>query len=555
MLLWAVVVGITGAYATTMFRQGIDLLQRSFGPETTNFVEVAAQLSWQAKVGFPTIGGLVAGFCLLIARRQVAAGPVDYMEAVTVGTGVVPVGASIWRSLSSLFSIASEGSIGREGPMVRLAALCSSAIGRFMQFEPSQLRMLVACGAAAGITSAYSAPIAAAFFVTELVLGCMTMEWFGPILVSSGVANITMRALPGYHPAYQMPTFPPVTGFEVLPFVAWGLICGVVAPRFLQLVAASKTNFAKLPIPLPLRLALGGLLVGGISVWAPEVWGNGYETVNSLLHQPWTWVALTTILCLKVLATLATAGSGAVGGVFTPTLFVGAALGCLYGTAVNALWPHMETAPFAFAIVGMGAFLAAATNAPLMAILMIFEMTLSYEVILPLMLASVIAYFVAKKSEHISMYEVTVRRGRANSDRARLASLRICELLKPAETVVDLNASVDEVTRIFLRHPVKHVYIVEENQNFRGVVTTESLIAELALPVELRRKTVTEFVVTNFNLLTPDMTLSEALAMFLKFRGERLPVVEIEGETSKILGVVHKSALLDAYLRMDAASR
>ncbi|WP_179214254.1 chloride channel protein, partial [Paraburkholderia caledonica] len=185
-----------------------------------------------------------------------------YMEAVTMGDGVVPVWQSMWRSISSLFTIATGGSIGREGSMVQLAALCSSIIGRCVRFDPARLRMLVACGAAAGITSAYNAPIAGAFFVTELVLGCMAMEWFGPILVSSVVANITMRQFAGYRPPYQMPVFPTITGIEVLPFIVLGLLCGVLAPRFLLLLSASKKGFGKVPLPLPLKLGLGGLIVG-----------------------------------------------------------------------------------------------------------------------------------------------------------------------------------------------------------------------------------------------------------------------------------------------------
>ncbi len=154
------------------------------------------------------------------------------------------------------------------------------------------------------------------------------------------VANITMREFAGYKPPYEMPVFPIVTGLEVVLFVVLGLLCGAIAPRFLSLLAASKKRFSTLPLPLPVQLALGGLAVGIISIWWPEVWGNGYEVVNSLLHEPWTWGALLTVLLMKIVATAATAGSGAVGGIFfTPTLFVGAVLGCLYGLAVYAIWP------------------------------------------------------------------------------------------------------------------------------------------------------------------------------------------------------------------------
>jgi len=555
MLLWAVVVGIAGACATAAFREGIHLLQKGFGGEPGNFVEMARDLPLPSRVALPAMGGLIAGGCLVMSRRRSSKSGADYMDAVTTGDGVVPVWHSLWRSLSSLFSIACGGSIGREGPMVQLAALCASVIGQFVRFDAGRLRILVACGAAAGVTSAYSAPIAGAFFVTELVLGSMAMEWFGPILVSSVVANITMRQFAGYRPPYRMPAFPAIAGADVLPFIVLGLLCGVLAPRFLHLLAASRNGFGKLALPLPLKLALGGLIVGTLSIWAPEVWGNGYEVVNSLLHQPWTWTTLAFVLVIKVVATLATAGSGAVGGVFTPTLFVGAAVGCLFGMGMHDVLPQISVPPFAYAMVGMGALLAAATNAPLMAILMIFEMTLSYEVVLPLMLSCVVAYFVARNAEHTSMYEVTVRRNRDRRDQSRLAATCMRELIQPAGTVIRLDTGIEEMTRMFIAHPVKYLYVVDAKQQFSGVVALDKLTHRLAFEsVPCRAATARDFLQPEFDVLTPDMTLAEAVQRFRDFRGERLPVIDATAPSPSIIGVVYKSALLDAYARMHCAA-
>jgi CIC family chloride channel protein len=543
MLVWAVIVGVAGAFATALFRDGIDGLQRLFGGANGNFVEMATRLPWPVRVALPAAGGLIAGVCLLIARRQTSAqAHADYMEAVTIGDGVVPVSQSLWRSISSLFTIASGGSIGREGSMVQLAALSASLIGRWVHFDPPRLRLLVACGAAAGITSAYNAPIAGAFFVTEIVLGSIAMESFGPIVVSSVVANITMREFAGYRPAYEMPVFPTVTGVEVL------------APYFLRLLAASKQRFAKLPLPLPIRLGLGGLIVGVISIWYPEVWGNGYEVVNSILRHPWTWEALAAVLLFKIVATAATAGSGAVGGIFTPTLFVGAVVGCLFGLAAHAIWPHSTSAPFAYAMVGMGAFLAAATHAPLMAILMIFEMTLSYQVMLPLMLSCVVAFFIARASAQTSMYEVTLRRNRDEKERLRLAATQMRELVKPAETIVPLDADVKTMTRVFLEYPVKYLYVVDADGQFRGVVALKDITSDLLDEGNTDIKSAADYLQPHFDVLTPDMSLGEALQHFLAFQGERLPVIDCAARPV-LLGVVYKTSLLDAYFRLNPASR
>ncbi|WP_106857763.1 ClcB-like voltage-gated chloride channel protein [Caballeronia novacaledonica] len=555
MLVWAVVVGVAGAFATSVFREGIQVLQRLLGNPSEGLVALAHTLPWPVRVLLPAVGGLIAGVCLLIARRHASKNvSTDYMEAVTIGDGVVPVWQSLWRSLSSLITISSGGSIGREGSMVQLAALVSSLVGRWVHFDPPRLRLLVACGAAAGITSAYNAPIAGAFFVTELVLGSMAMESFGPIVVSSVVANITMREFAGYRPPYEMPVFPTVTGVEVLLFVVLGLLSGVLAPHFLRLLAASKKRFSTLPLPLPVRLALGGLIVGVISIWWPEVWGNGYEVVNSLLHEPWTWTALLTVLVFKIIATAATAGSGAVGGIFTPTLFVGAVFGCLYGIGVHSIWPDSTSAPFAYAMVGMGAFLAAATHAPLMAILMIFEMTLSYQVMLPLMLACVIAYFIARTSEQTSMYEVTLRRNRDEKERLRLAATQMRELVKPADTVVPLTANIKDMTRVFLEYPVKYLYVVDEAECFRGVVALKDITSDLLDEHDTKTKTAADYLQPQFDVLTPDMSLGEALQHFLAFQGERLPVIEKKTQPL-LLGVVYKTSLLDAYFRLNPTSR
>lgn len=551
MLVWSVIVGMAGAFATIAFREAIALLQLVFSGTEGSFVAIARGLPPAVRIVLPALGGLVAGLLLLVARRGSERGNhIDYMEAVAIGDGVVPVWKSLWRSASSLFTIASGGSIGREGPMVQLAALAGSLIGRWVHFDPPRLRLLVACGAAAGITSAYSAPIAGAFFVTEIVLGSIAMESFGPVVVSSVVANITMREFTRYSPPYQMPVFPPIAGLEVLLFVALGVLCGAMAPQFLRLLDGAKAGFARLALPLPVKLALGGLVVGVLSVWAPEVWGNGYSVVNSILHSPWTWTALATVVIFKLVATAATVGSGAVGGVFTPTLFVGAVLGSLFGEGMHALWPHATSAPFAYAMVGMGAFLAGATQAPLMAILMIFEMTLSYQVVLPLMLSCVVAYFVARAIGKTSMYDITLHRNREQQERMRLRATQMRELIRPAATVVPPTATVQDMTRVFLEYPVKYLYVTDRENRFLGVVALKDITSDLLEKRETSTKTAADYLQSQFDVLTPDMPIGVALQHFMAFQGERLPVVE-SLQCPTLAGVVYKTSLLDAYCRMN----
>ncbi len=404
----AALMGLLGALATVVFREMLGWAQMLLGGEDAphGMVSLARGLSPWQRFLMPAIGGAVAGAILQLAATWLPKrGAADYMEAISIGRGVIGFRQTVARSLSSIFSIGSGASIGREGPMVQLAAMLSSLTGRYLVLPPRHLRLLVACGATAGITAAYNAPIAGALFISEIVYGVIASATLVPLVVSSVVANIVTRQILHYDAVFHMPPFTFVSGWEVINYLGLGVIAGLAAPQFLRFLDTARAGFGRLPAPLWIRMALGGLIVGALSVVNPEVWGNGYSVVNSMLHTQWAWQAVAAILLLKTLATAASVGSGAVGGVFTPTLFVGAALGALYGTGLQALFPAGDlSAVSSYAVVGMGALLAATTYAPLMSILMIFEMTLSYEVMLPLMLACITAYVIAHRIRPDSVY-------------------------------------------------------------------------------------------------------------------------------------------------------
>ncbi len=410
------VMGVLGALATVVFRELLGWMQILLGGGDVphGMVSLARGLDPWQRFLMPAAGGAIAGIILQLAARWLPhRGAADYMEAISVGRGVIGFRQTVARSLSSIFSIGSGASIGREGPMVQLAAMCSSLTGRYLVLPPRHLRLLVACGATAGITAAYNAPIAGAIFISEIVYGVISTATLVPLAVASVVANIVTRQVLHYDAVFHMPPFDFVSGWEVINYLGLGLIAGLAAPQFLRFLDLSRTLFQRLPFPLWARMAAGGLIVGALSVLNPAVWGNGYSVVNSMLHTQWAWQAVAAILLLKTLATAASVGSGALGGVFTPTLFVGAALGALYGTALQRLFPAGSlSAVSSYAVVGMGALLAATTHAPLMSILMIFEMTLSYEVMLPLMLACMTGYVVAQRIRPASVYAKSLARNR-----------------------------------------------------------------------------------------------------------------------------------------------
>ncbi|HEY4318298.1 MAG TPA: ClcB-like voltage-gated chloride channel protein [Herbaspirillum sp.] len=557
MLLWAAAAGVLGALATVGFRECIALIQVLLSGRSGSFVDMGSSFAWPARLLVPAAGGIAAGALLVWAERVGRKGRsahADYMEAVSIGDGSIPVRQTLIRSASSLVTIGSGGSIGREGSMVQLAALGASVLGRIAHLPATRLRLLVACGAAAGIAAAYNAPIAGAFFVSEIVLGAIVMKNFGPVVVAAVVSNITMRGLPGYTPVFAMPQFPDIAGVEIPLFVVLGLAAGILAPQFLRLLQFSREQFRRTALPLPLRLGLGGLLMGLISVQSPEVWGNGYSVVNSLLHTDWLWWSVLAIVLFKVAATALIVGSGAVGGIFTPTLFVGAALGILFGQGVHLLWPAATSAPFAYAMVGMGAFLSAATSAPLMAMLMIFEMTLSHQTLLPLMLSCVVAYFTAAGIGGLSMYDITSRRHRDEKERLALRGSHMRDLIKPAETVLPIDASFAELTDMFLRHPVKYIYIVDNDNHYCGAVALQDLTSSLLEQTAqdgAAGKTAADFLRRGFlHVVTADMSLAEGLQRFLDHQGERLPAIQ-SLEQPLLLGAVYKTSLLEAYFRLD----
>ncbi|MBK5939015.1 ClcB-like voltage-gated chloride channel protein [Halochromatium roseum] len=398
LLLLATLAGFFGALVTVLFREGIRLLEWLVSGQDQGLVAAAEALAPWQRLLFPVAGGLLAGLILQqIGGRLRGRSTTDYMEAVAVGDGWISVRHSLVKAGSSLVTVASGGSIGREGAMVQLAAMVASAMGRLSHFPRDRLRLLVAAGAAAGLASAYNAPIAATLFVAEIVLGSIALEHIGPLIIAAVIANTTVHEILGYAPVYQIPAFSLVSDWELALYLVLGILAGHLAPAFLSLLERSHQLFGRLPMPLAGRMALGGLVVGAISVYEPQVWGNGYSVVNAVLQDPWAWQALLTVLVLKMIATAATHGSGAVGGAFTPTIFVGAMLGALFGTLVHGLLPDGTATPSAYAVVGMGAMLAGTTHAPLMSILMVFELTMDYNIVLPLMLSVITAHYTARR--------------------------------------------------------------------------------------------------------------------------------------------------------------
>jgi CIC family chloride channel protein len=435
---------------------------------------------------------------------------------------------------------------------VQLAAMVASLGGRTVKISPARLRLFVSCGAAAGIACAYNAPLTGAFFVAEIVLGSIAMESFLPMVISSVIATVISRQFLGSGPVYEMPHFGAVPNWQLMTDAMLGILAGLTAPIFLNLLQASGRFFSRLPCPIYFKLALGGLGVGFISIVEPSVWGGGFGVIERILNQPLTWEALLLVFGLKILATVTTAGSGAVGGVFTPTLFCGAALGALFGDGLQFLLPHAHIAVGSFAVVGMGCFLAAMTRAPIMSILIVFELTLDYDTVMPLMLACVFAFYISSQISPESVYSRQLR-GKARAE-PPLFLLHVRDLMKPDPLCVNETAGFSDIAATLAAHTFKHLYVVDAGRRFLGAIALQDLKPFL-LDKDLPQVVIAlDLMHDDIPVLTGSASLKECLEIFSRHDGERLPVLD-NPHDRRLIGALAKTDVLLTLAHGAGASR
>lgn len=549
LFIWAPIVGIGGALAAQAFKLATNGLQWVLTQRVGGYVETFRELSTTQRILVPTIGGLLAGLVMLLGQRMVRRQATDYMEAVALGDGDIPVRASLVKSASALCSIASGAAIGREGPLVQLAALAAAQIGKLRRLAPARQRLIVACGAAAGLASAYHAPLGGALFVAEIVVGSIAMESFGPLLLASVAATLTTQSFEGVEPIYAYSGFAVQGVWEIAWFAALGLLCGVAAHLWMMALRHGKRLFGQLPGPAWSRLALGGLIIGLLAAWHPEVTGNGGSVIRTLLATDFGADAVAVLLLVKIAATLAAFGSGAVGGVFTPTMFVGAMTGWLFAWLAGWVAPDLGLSTLDFALIGMGSFLAAAARAPVMAIVMLFEMTLSYALMLPLIVGTVIAYVVVRSIGSDSLYGESLRAGpRSIFDRG-LSGVTVGDIMRKSANRLTTTASFGAIAREFLRSGASEMWVTDEDRRWRGAILLHDVSPFLKEPLLAETVLAGDIVREDLSKLPPGLHLAEALALFSRSPHERLPVVDDRGF---FLGTVGRA---DVYLTISELTR
>jgi CIC family chloride channel protein len=358
----------------------------------------------------PAAGGLLAGVVgLSVARSRPGHGVGDVMEAVVLGGIQLSMRVTVLKSAASWLAIASGGSLGREGPLIQFGGAAGELVGDRLGLDRERTRTLIAAGTAAGFAAAYNTPFAAVLFVLEVVTGMVVLDAILPALVATVIAAEVTRAIIGEGPIYGQRAFQLQSGMELMAFAGLGIVAALGAQGFMRVLSFGEGLFRGNWLTLPWRPAIGGALAGAVVALVPEVAGNGYEPLNALLDGRFSLGFVVLLLVGKCLATTASVSSGSPGGVFTPTLLLGGGVGFLFGHVVSHLGG--EIGPVGgYALVGMAAATAATTHAPLMAAVMVFELSGDYAIVLPLILATAIATLVSRGLRRESIYTAELRR-------------------------------------------------------------------------------------------------------------------------------------------------
>ena len=495
-----------------------------------------------------TGGGLIAGLVLYLGLHYVRRkGDSGFLEAVVLGDGRLSFRTALIKGISSLSSIASGAAIGQEGSITQLTATVSSKWGQLFRWPPYRLRLLVACGTASGMAAAYHAPIAGAVFAAQVVLGNFAMNLFAPLVFSSVIAAMVSRSFFGMEPLYSVPSFAFVN--DQLPwFLLLGVLCGFGAVVFQQSIKCTEFLYEKMRFPIYLRLALGGLILGFLALSHPGVMGNGYQEASQALQGDLTSQQLLYLSLARLVATVFVVGAGTLGGILTPTLFLGAGLGGLYYYGVAYLFETPALPVGAFALVGMGGLLAGTTHAPLLAMIMMLELTLDYTLMPPLMLTCVVATLIARTLHRPNIYSERLElKGLATpwetEDIGTASRRRIGDLMLEPIPPVKENVSFDHISERFLTCAHDHLPVVERRGRLVGIVVLQDLKEHLTKGDQLLSVIALDVMRPPPAVLTPDQRLEEALSTLLSSEANHIHVVNNRRDM-KLIGVLVRSEVL-----------
>jgi CIC family chloride channel protein len=551
MVLLAVLVGVAAGFGAVGFRHLINFFQTlAYGGEN-DLLELVVNLPWYYRVAVPAIGGLIVGpLVYFFAREAKGHGVPEVMEAVALKGGVIRKRVVVVKSLASAISISTGGSVGREGPIVQIGSAIGSILGQFMKLSPDRMRTLVGCGAAAGIAATFNAPIAGSMFALEVILGDFGLATFSPIVISSVVATAISRAFLGDIPAFIVPAYELVSAWELPMYLLLGIFCAVVGVTFTRTLYRIEDLFDEIKFPEYLKGIIGGLILGVASLVFPQILGVGYMAIDMALMQKMAWWLLLALVVVKILATSITIGSGGSGGIFAPSLFLGAMAGGFFGFVVHQLFPNITASPGAYSIVGMGAVVSATTHGPLAAILILFEMTGDYKIILPLMLACIIATIASGQFLKDSIYTLKLARRGVDIKEGKevnvLKSMFVKDVMNPNVETIPEALPLGQIAKQISKSKFNSFPVLNPQNELIGILSfndyNEAIFDEHLQDLVVARDLATTDLVT----ISMDDNLWTALEMISAKDFAVLPVVSGQA-TNKLEGVVSRRDIIGAY--------
>jgi len=554
MIIMAIIIGIVGGYGAILFRNLISLFQSIFyGSWNINLAYIEG-LPWYIKIIVPTVGGLIVGpIIYFFAREAKGHGVPEVMEAIVLKGGAIRPRVVIAKIIASAITIGTGGSVGREGPIVQIGSAAGSSLGQIIRVRGSQLRTLVACGAAAGIAGTFNAPIAGSIFALEILLGDFAITQFSPIVIASVTSTVISRFYLGDYPAFIVPKYELVSIYEFIPYSILGILAALVALSFTNIVYKAEDLFDSIPIPEWIKPAIGGLFIGIIGIYFPHIFGVGYETMDLSLAGKLSWSFLLLLIFLKIAATSITVGSGGSGGIFAPSLFLGASLGGFIGTLTHMYFPEISASPGAYALVGMGAVSAATMHAPITSILILFELTNDYRIILPLMTAIIISVVIKMHLKKESIYTLKlIRKGlhlKKEHEPNILSNIKISKIIKTDCVTVLPDTSFKKLFKLTKKTFHLNYFVVDEYGSLLGILSPYK-IRTLAREKNKESKDLKaiDLVFNDKIYFTPNDTLDIVGLILDDLILDEIPIVE-NSQNKKVIGYISKTQVINAYNR------
>jgi CIC family chloride channel protein len=555
-------VGVVGGLLGVATDRLIAAVQSVLWGRQGELLEVAREVPRWVVVAAPALGGAVIGLIIWLGRQSVSGeGMSSLIEAVALHGGRIKPRPVLINALAAIVTVGSGGSLGREGPMIRLGAMIASWAGGRMRIPAHRVKILVGCGAASGLAATYNIPIGGALFAMEVILGNFALEIFGPIVVSSVIATVIARSLTGNVPLYAAPGYSLVSGWELLLYIGLGIIGALASVVFVVVIRAGRQLFRQMSwLPRPFHPVIGMSLVGLIGLYVPYALGRGYGTINLTLAghlqlpsglalpERMTIGFLLGLAVVKLIATALTTGSGGSGGLFTPSLLFGALVGGAYGFWMHSILPEIASPYGAYAAVGMAAVMAGTSHAPISAILILFEFTGNYDLILPLMVASIISSVLSRQLRRYSIYTDPLHRKGIElpfrMEEAVLAGLSAADLARLDPDTLRPGTRYSDLVDKFLATRRQRLFVVGDDQKLLGAVSLHDIKHVLENPQMLTAVVALDLMVPVGAVIRQGERLHRATEVFAKSDFERLPVVD---EAGRLLGVLAKRDLLAVY--------